>query len=138
MDLPASQQGLLVAGDSVIVELPDFTEVPATVISVSQTATRAADGPATFEVFVQLDDPTPAEGLDEAPVEIIVISDSVEDVVAIPVSALVALLEGGYGVEVDMGDGTVQLIAVDVGFFADGFVEVTSATLEPGDLVVVP
>ena len=138
MDLPASQQGLLVAGDSVIVELPDFTEVPATVISVSQTATRAADGPATFEVFVHLDDPTPAEGLDEAPVEIIVVSDSVEDVVAIPVSALVALLEGGYGVEVDTGDGTVQLIAVDVGFFADGFVEVTSATLEPGDLVVVP
>ena len=138
MDLPAAQQGLLAAGDSVIVELPDFSEVAATVISVSQAATRAGDGPATFEIYVQLDDPTPAAGLDEAPVDVIVVSGSVEDVMAIPVSALIALLEGGYAVEVETGNGTVQLVAVDVGFFADGFVEVTSDTLEPGDLVVVP
>jgi len=84
-------------------------------------------------------DPAVAEGLDEAPVDVIVVSDSVESVMAIPVSALVALLEGGYAVEVDTGGGRTQLIAVEVGFFGDNnMIEITSGALEPGDQVVVP
>jgi multidrug efflux pump subunit AcrA (membrane-fusion protein) len=121
--------------------MPDYTEVPATVVFVSQTATPAANDwdPATFEVRIELDDPTFAEGLDEAPVDVIVVSDSVEDVMAIPVAALVALLEGGYAVEVATGGGQVQLIAVEVGFFStDNMIEITSGALEPGDQVVVP
>jgi len=139
VDLPADEQGVLTIGDAVIVEMPDTSEVPATVVSVSQTATPQANGPATFEVLVELDDPAVAEGLDEAPVDVIVVSDSVESVMAIPVSALVALLEGGYAVEVDTGGGRTQLIAVEVGFFGDNnMIEITSGALEPGDQVVVP
>ncbi len=138
LDLPAANQGLVAPGDGVIVELPDFSEVPATVISVAQTATRTQDGGATFEVLIQLDDPSVAGQLDEAPVDVLVLSDSVEDVVAIPVSALVALLEGGYAVEVVNGSGLTRLVPVGVGFFADGMVEVTSGSIQPGEQVVVP
>lgn len=139
VDLPADEQGVLTVGDAVTVELPDLTEVPATVVFVSQTATPSTNGPATFEVRIELDDPTVAAGLDEAPVDVIVVSDSVQDVMAIPVSALVALLEGGYAVEVDTGGGRIQLVAVEVGFFgSNNMIEITSAELEPGDWVVVP
>jgi peptidoglycan hydrolase-like protein with peptidoglycan-binding domain len=139
VDLPANQQGLMAAGDAVLVEMPDFAEVPATVVSVSQIATQAEFGQATFDVLIELDDPTAVGGLDEAPVDVIVVSDSVEDVMAVPVSALVALLEGGYAVEKDVGGGRTQLVGVDVGFFgANGMIEITSSALQAGDRVVVP
>lgn len=141
INLPADNQGELAVGDAVSVEMPDYTEVPATVVFVSQTATPAANDwdPATFEVRIELDDPTGAEGLDEAPVDVIVVSSSIQDVMAIPVSALVALLEGGYAVEVATVSGQVQLVAVEVGFFStDNMIEITSGALEPGDQVVVP
>lgn len=141
INLPADNQGALAVGDAVTVEMPDYTEVPASVVFVSQTATPAANDwdPATFEVRIELDDTTFAEGLDEAPVDVIIVSDSVRDVIAIPVAALVALLEGGYAVELDIGNGHVQLIAVEVGFFStDNMIEITPGALEPGDRVVLP
>jgi peptidoglycan hydrolase-like protein with peptidoglycan-binding domain len=139
VDLPADEQGALAVGDAVTIEMPDNTLVPATVVFVSQTATQSEYGPATFEVLIELDDPAVAAGLDEAPVDVIVVSDSVEEVMAIPVSALVALLEGGYAVEVDAGGGHTQLVAVEVGFFStNNMIEITSAALQPGDQVVVP
>lgn len=141
MALPADDQGVLGVGDPVTVEMPDNTLAPATVVYVSQTATLGQNewDPATFEVCIELDDPSVAAGLDEAPVDVIIVSDSVENVIAIPVSALVALLEGGYAVELDTGDGQVQLIAVDVGFFSsNNMIEIVSGAIEPGDRVLVP
>jgi hypothetical protein len=41
-------------------------------------------------------------------------------------------------VEVDNGDGTTRLVAVDAGMYADGFVEVTAAAITGGTIVVVP
>jgi len=71
-------------------------------------------------------------------VDVEVISDSVSNVMAVPVSALVALAEGGYAVEVDAGNGTTRLVAVEPGFYADGLVEIESDGLSIGDMVVVP
>ena len=141
MALPADDQGVLAVGDAVTVEMPDNTLVPATVVFISQTAISGQNewDPAWFEVRIALDDPSMAAGLDEAPVDVIIVSASVSDVMAIPVSALVALLEGGYAVEVDTGNGQVQLIAVEVGFFSsNNLIEITSGALELGDRVVVP
>jgi peptidoglycan hydrolase-like protein with peptidoglycan-binding domain len=140
IDLPASKQGMLAVGHAVTVEMPDQTDVPATVVFVSQTATQLDDwDPATFEVLIELDDPSVAAGLDEAPVDVIAVADSVEDVMAIPVSALVALLEGGYAVEADRGGGRIELVGVEVGFFgSNNMIQITSSELQPGDRVVVP
>jgi|GEM_PF-1611172 len=141
MDLPSDEQGLLVVGSEVVVELPDQSKVPASVISVSNTAEAPINGPglATFDVVIELTDSQLALGLDEAPVEVIVVSDSVVDVMAVPVSALVALLEGGYAVELDTGSGTRRYVGVETGFFGeDGMIEIVSPELEPGDRVVIP
>ncbi len=141
VDLPADEQGTLSVGDAVTIEMPDNTEVPAFVIFISQTAISGQNewDPATFEVRIAFDDPGVAAGLDEAPVDVIVVSNSVEDVLAVPVSALVALLEGGYAVEVLRENGQIELIAVEVGFFStNNMIEITSGALEPGDQVVVP
>jgi len=139
VDLPASDQGVFSAGDPVIVEMPDFTEVPATVLSVAETATGTQSAPATFDVVIALDDSAAAAGLDEAPVEVVVVSDAVVGATAVPVSALVALLKGGYAVEVDDGEGGTRLVGVEVGFFGEsGLIQITEGALAPGDRVVVP
>ncbi|MCP4966287.1 MAG: HlyD family efflux transporter periplasmic adaptor subunit [bacterium] len=135
-DLPAADQGLLAVGQEVVIEMPDGSDAAGTVLSVASVAS-GGQGEATFEVKIVLVDPSVAIGLDEAPVDVEVVSDSVSNVMAVPVSALVALAEGGYAVEVNTGSGT-QLVAVEPGFYADGLVEVESSGLNVGDMVVVP
>lgn len=137
VDLPAEDQGALVAGDAVTIELPDRTETPGTVISVASVATTDPQGLTTFEVEIALDDPSVAGSLDEAPVDVIVVSDTAEDVLAVPVTALLALAEGGYAVEVVAEDGSTRLVGVEPGFFADGMVEITG-DVQAGATVVVP
>jgi peptidoglycan hydrolase-like protein with peptidoglycan-binding domain len=136
--LPASQQDLLAVGDRVTVALPDDTEAGGTVTFVDSVATRGQDFSVTFKVIVALDDVGVAAGLDQAPVEVEVVTDSRTGVLAVPVTALLALAEGGYAVEVDDGSGATHLVAVDPGLYADNLVEVTAAGLQPGDRVVVP
>jgi len=137
MGLPANYQGMVAVGDVVVVELPDDTEVPGTVIYRSNTATPGQNP--TFEVWIALDDPTVGQDLDWAPVDVHVVADSVKNVMAVPVSALVALLEGGYGVEVDAGQGQTRYVGVEIGFFgSNNMIEITSSEIKPGDQVVVP
>ena len=135
--LSAENQDLVEDGDPVVVELPDGTDVAATVTEVASVATVNAQGNAVFEVTIVLDDGEAAAGLDEAPVDVEIVTDSVENVLAVPVTALLALSEGGYAVEVQSASGT-RLVAVDPGFFADGLVEVDADGLSVGDQVVVP
>jgi hypothetical protein len=59
------------------------------------------------------------------------------DVLAVPVTALVALSEGGYAVEVPQDDGTTRLVPVEAGMYADGYVEVSGAGISEGTEVVV-
>jgi peptidoglycan hydrolase-like protein with peptidoglycan-binding domain len=138
MDLPAEDQELVAVGDAVTVEFPDGTDVPASVVEVATVATVSQNGTPVFEITIELDDPSTAAGLDEAPVDVDIVSDSAEGVKAIPVTALVALAEGGYAVEVEQADGTVRLVGVEPGFFADGLVEITASEIEVGSRVVVP
>ena len=53
------------------------------------------------------------------------------------VQRLIALAEGGYAVEI-ADVGATHLVAVEAGMYADGLVEVTSAEIVAGTLVVVP
>ena len=138
VDLPAAEQAVLEEGDAVVVILPDDTEVTGRVVFKAETASISPQGDATFEVVVELDDVAAAAGLDQAPVDVEVITDRADGVMAVPVTALVALAEGGYAVEVEQPDGTTRLVAVDPGLYADGWVEVDADGLAPGDRVVAP
>lgn len=139
VQLSAADQGLLAVGDTVTVELPDGSETTGTVAEVGTVAQVGQEGGAPFfDVTIALDEPEAAVGLDEAPVEVAVVTDSAEDVLAVPVTALLALAEGGYAVEVMSEDGSTYLVAAEPGLFADGFVEVTGEGLQAGMEVVIP
>lgn len=137
-DLPAQDQDILAVGDSVEVELPNGTRAPGRVDEIASVAALTQAGETVFKVTILLDDPSVAGDLDEAPVDVDVVTDSVENVVAVPVTALLALAEGGYAVELQTGLQSTRLIAVEPGFFADGLVEITAGEILPGDLVVIP
>lgn len=143
VELDADRRTLVDAGDTVEVELPDGTVVPGRVDRVGTVAAAAdddqpggGDEEATVEVVVVLDDPSAAGALDTAPVEVRVTSEQVDDVLTVPVNALLALAEGGYAVEVVHAGGT-RLVRVEPGLFADGRVQVTGDLTE-GAKVVVP
>ena len=138
VQLPAENQELLVVGDPINVVMPDDSDEPGTVTSIGSIAIRSPEAGTYFELEATLNRDGAGAGLDEAPVEVEVVDDRAVDVLAVPVSALLALSEGGYAVEVDSGSGTTTLVAVEVGMYADGFVEVTSSQLEPGMRVVTP
>jgi len=136
-DLDAGDQSLADEGDRVTVVLPDNVELTAVIEEIATTATTTQDGSTTFAVTVRLDDPDAVGDLTEAPVDVELIGSSVSDVLAVPVSALVALSDGGYAVEADSGSG-FRLVAVEPGFFADGLVEIEVAGVEVGDQVALP
>jgi peptidoglycan hydrolase-like protein with peptidoglycan-binding domain len=138
VQLSTDDQDLVAVGDTVTVELPSGDEESAVVTEIGTVVLATQQGATYFEMTVTLEDPEAAVGLDEAPVDVIVVGDRADNVLVVPVTALLALAEGGYAVEVVDGNGATTLVAVDPGLFADGFVEVTASGLEPGMQVLVP
>jgi hypothetical protein len=132
-----SERELLEVGDAVDVVLPDDRRIAGHVEEIGRTATAQGDGSPSIAVTVGLDDDAAAGDLDAAPVDVEVTQEAASDVLAVPVAALLALAEGGYGVEVVTADGLSHLVGVEIGMFADGFVEVRGEIAE-GDQVVVP
>jgi hypothetical protein len=62
---------------------------------------------------------------------------SARNVLAVPVSALLALAGGGYGLEVVEPSGVHRLVGVTAGLFASGQVQVSGAGVTAGTKVVV-
>jgi peptidoglycan hydrolase-like protein with peptidoglycan-binding domain len=133
------------AGDAVSVTMPDGSTTGATVSDVGTIATTPESGSPgggnaspTIEVTAALDDPAATGGLDQAPVSVSITTATAGSVLAVPVSALVELLEGGYAVQIQADDGTLHYVRVQLGLFANGWVEVTGEGLSEGQTVVVP
>ena len=124
------------------VELPGGSTVAGRISEVGKVAEApAADTPEeevtpTIDVTIRLLGRV-GTGLDQAPVDVLIAKESKRDVLAVPVSALLALAGGGYAVEVEDGTGT-RLVAVEPGLQADGYVEVSGDGLAAGTRVVVP
>lgn len=137
VQLSTDDQDLLEVGDTVTVELPSGAEEPAVVTEIGSVVLATNQGATYFEMTVTLENPEAAEGLDEAPVDVIIVTDGADNVTAVPVTALLALAEGGYAVEVAQADGTTQLVGVETGLFSDGYVQVTGSISE-GMEVVIP
>jgi len=146
VDLDVSDQRLAKAGAAVQVELPGGEQVPGRITSVGKVAHAENDEQgnptgATIDVVVTLDAKAVAAAagaIDQAPVTVYFTADQREDVLTVPVSALLALSEGGYGVQVVGADGTTKIVVVEVGLFADGEVEVSGAGIAEGTKVGVP
>ena len=143
VELEADSVDLVAVGDEVAVDLPDGSTVSGTVSEIGTVAEAATDefgnqSDPTVAVTISLELPQGAASYEQAPVEVRITSESREDVIAVPVNALVALLEGGYAVERVADDGTSTLIGVELGIFQDGWVEVRADGLDEGDTVAVP
>jgi hypothetical protein len=144
ISLSTSDESEVAVGDAVSVTLPDGSVTPGKISSVGTVASGTGSN-ATIQVTVKLTDPAAAGSLDQAPVTVEITADSVSDVLAVPVDALVAQSSGGgeagggYAVQVAGPDNTSRLVPVTVGLFDDnsGMVQV-SGDLTPGEQVVVP
>ena len=141
VDLDASKQALAKVGDKVEVKLPGgrtTTGAVASVGSVAQTKGQGDSARQVIAVTVTLDDPGATGILDQAPVRVGLTSDSRKGVLAVPVNALLALAEGGYGVRVLDGSPAGRVVVVKTGLFARGQVEVSGEGLGEGLSVEVP
>jgi hypothetical protein len=137
-------QGEVVTGDPAQITLPGNTSVTGRVDRLGRVAQVPAGqnnnlGQATIPVFISLDDPGKARGLDMAPVRLEIKIGGVENALSVPVTALVGKAGGGFAVEVVGNGGRRELVAVKLGLFdtAGGRVQVEGG-LHEGDRVVVP
>jgi hypothetical protein len=152
--VPVGQEYLVRAGDKVTVTLPDgVSTTPGVITSVASVAAagsgaaapQQSPGPGsgsgagqdTVQITVRLTHPGDAGHLDQAPVSVNIVSAQARGVLAVPVSALVALAGGGYAVDVVQGSA-VHLVAVQTGLFAQTLVQISGAGLAEGMRVEVP
>jgi multidrug efflux pump subunit AcrA (membrane-fusion protein) len=144
VNLDPSQQGQVEKGDRARITLPGNTPASGRVEGFGRIA-QAPAGPdskaagATIPTSISLDDPATARGLDQAPVQVDITTQGVEDALSVPVTALVGKAGGGFAVEVARAGGRRALVAVTLGLFdpGGGRVQVAGA-LRAGDAVVVP
>jgi multidrug efflux pump subunit AcrA (membrane-fusion protein) len=97
---------------------------------------KGGSGEAKINLTVALDDPGAAGKLVAGPVRVQFTGTTAKAVLVVPLTALLALSEGGYAVEVKNGAHR-SLVAVKTGLFAKGLVEVSGAGLAAGEQVVV-
>ena len=143
----ATDQETVSLGDSVEIELPTDERVPTVITFIDQVVTQTQAGE-FIEVTLEVLNPEEIEAYDQAPVKVFVTTEISENVLYVPVNALLALAEGGYALEVYDGaldTGTFEgesgvdtsYVAVEIGVFTDGFVEV-KGNISEGQIVVVP
>jgi peptidoglycan hydrolase-like protein with peptidoglycan-binding domain len=143
--LDMSDQRLARTGDEVTLTLPDGRKIPGKITALA-TVVDPGDGdsptgdqePTTkIQVTVSVADQQALSGLDAASVRVGFTASQRENVLTVPVAALLALAEGGYGVQIVDGGGT-RIVAVQTGMFAGGRVEVAGDGLTDGTTVGMP
>jgi peptidoglycan hydrolase-like protein with peptidoglycan-binding domain len=134
VQLEPSKLRLAKIGDKVGLAITGGGTTTGTVVSIgkaSATGEGQDDSKAKSTVTISLDDPAAAAGLDSVSTSVEFTTDKRENVLVVPVGALLALAEGGYAVE---SDG--KLVPVKTGLFAKGQVEVSGPGLVAGMKVV--
>ena len=116
-------------GEAVSIVLPSQATVPGTITAVS--ALSSTSGQLTVT-------PSGATGMGtNVQVQVSLAVQSARGVLAVPVSALLALAGGGYGLEVVTPSGAHRLTGVTAGLFASGQVQVSGPGIAAGTKVVV-
>jgi hypothetical protein len=151
VQLEVADRPLAVKGRTVTVTVPGLRPVKGTIARVgtaitapttateggTTTATTGSTADAVVEVTVTIADQRALGSLDAAPVDVDFVSSKREDVLAVPVVALLALPNGGFGLEVVEGAAT-RIVPVRTGMFTAGRVEVSGQGIAAGMRVGVP
>ncbi|WP_266386626.1 peptidoglycan-binding protein [Streptomyces canus] len=137
----AAEDSWAVRGAAVTIGLPDGKSVKGEVASVGKSATapegeggEGGSAAPTVPVTITIEDQKSVGRLESAPVTVEYVGRERADVLTVPVAALVALAEGGHGLET--ADG--RFVAVRTGLFADGRVEVSGSAVREGMNVRIP
>ena len=142
------------AGEAVSIDLPSGPPVPGRITALNTApaatgtgGTGAGDtgpagsagpgGAAAGALTVRPADPAATGTGTGVAVQVSLPTQSVRDVLAVPVTALLALAGGGYGVEIVTRSGGHHLTSVRAGLFSGGQVAVTGPGISPGVRVVV-
>jgi peptidoglycan hydrolase-like protein with peptidoglycan-binding domain len=134
IDLDVALQQLVKQGTRASIRLPTGITVNGTVSRIGSVIAAQGDQPATIGVTVTVGDQSALGTLDQAPVTVNLVSATARNVLTVPVAALVALAEGGYGVQVVTGSAS-HYVPVRLGMFANGRVEISGGGLTAGTRV---
>lgn len=140
VELEVAEQRLAKEGGAVTVTLPDGSVVTGKIEEVStviEPASGQEEAQTKIELLVKLTEKKAQQAADAyalASVNVDFVAETRKDVLTVPVSALLALSEGGFGVEV-VKDGVSSYAAVTTGLFADGRVEISGAGIAEGTTV---
>ena len=137
-DLPT-----VTTGEVVSIVLPSGAATPGRITTVgppppaggSGTGTSGTSG-ASMELTVTPDQPVATGTGQDVAVQVSLVTQSVRNVLAVPIAALLALAGGGYGVEVAGPAGDDRLVGVTTGLFANTLVEVSGPGIRAGVKVV--
>jgi hypothetical protein len=150
VDLDASKQSEARVGERVTVEMPAGNTVKGVITAVSsvaQSSSSSANGAspsgasgndnggsassgATIPVTIKLKGHVGGAGLDQAAVSVNFTQAFANNVLSVPVTALLARTGGGYAVQ--EAAAPHQLIPVTTGLFAAGYVEISGQRIYPG------
>lgn len=157
-DLPA-----VTAGEAVSIVLPSGAATPGTVTAIgppppagnsgtnssgtggsgtngtsgsSGSGTSSGTSGASLELTITPDRPAATGTGQDVAVQVSLVTQSVRDVLAVPVTALLALAGGGYGVELAGPNGKDRLVGVTTGLFANTLVKVSGPDIRAGLKVV--
>jgi peptidoglycan hydrolase-like protein with peptidoglycan-binding domain len=143
VDLEVGRSDQVGAKDVVTVSLPNGKDTRGRVASVgSDPQTNAADPSAepTVPMVVTLTEPGAAADFDSGSVEVTIEQSRDDGVLAVPVTALLALAEGGFAVEVVDPDAPAgyRLLGVRTGAITDEYAGISGDGVREGLTVVVP
>ena len=141
VDLDVNRADVVETGTVVALTLPGGVASSGTISSIGTQPEVTPNDPsatATVPVEITLDDPAAAGTFDSGSVDVALERSREDRVLAAPVTALLALAEGGYALEVVDGAGASHLVGVSIGTIADGYVAVTGDGVAAGVSVVVP
>ncbi|MFI0449290.1 peptidoglycan-binding protein [Actinomadura sp. 6N118] len=138
VDLDLKYQRLVKKGAPVTIELTEEETTKGRVSKIGKVAKEGSgENPPTIEITIAVSKQKALGSYDKAPVDVAFTSAEHDDVLVVPVGALVAQPGGGYGVQVVQGS-TVRTVKVETQAFAEGRVAITGPGLAEGMKVGIP
>jgi peptidoglycan hydrolase-like protein with peptidoglycan-binding domain len=139
VDLETAYADMARVGAKVSIELPSGDNVTGRVSAVGKVATLPEgedvdSSDATVEVTIRFRGKDRTSGLDQAPVDVEFERSRAKDVLAVPVTALMAQSGGGFAVEVRERGGR-RIVPVETGLYTSGYVEIKGDGLRAGTAV---
>ncbi|HTU15947.1 MAG TPA: peptidoglycan-binding protein [Solirubrobacterales bacterium] len=145
VELESSEQEFARKGAKATVDMPDDSVAEGRITKVTSKEGEADSGDpeAEPEVVIEVVIKLKREGKDgsrfaEAPVTVELSRVIRRNVLAVPVTAIGAGLDGGYTVTVIEPSGETEKVEVETGEFSDGYVEIEGDGIREGSQVEVP